>query len=191
MGPVGHAPRRSKCSVRIVAIRAFHESLIHAVFEGHRELGLYGRMAAVTQIGFPVRKQRSVRSGLVDGVARSAANAGASVLRMSNASPAKVGGVAGQTTLREFLDGMRRRRKDSSPGRLLDVIARGTVTTFAARPRLVIECPSPEMRVLGELPALVRMASLADVTTNERRGLCNGARPRQKDNRGQYTHSHA
>jgi hypothetical protein len=46
-----HAPGGSKRAMRIMTIGAIHETLIHAVFKGHRELGADIRMAVVAQSG--------------------------------------------------------------------------------------------------------------------------------------------
>jgi hypothetical protein len=109
------------------------------------------------------------------------------MFRVVNASPAQVRAMTGQTTLREFRNGVRRRSEDGPPGRLLNVIAGGTVTTFAARARFVAERPRPEVWVSGELFADIRVALLTNIAAHERRRIRTGTRGKQQRERCDYT----
>jgi len=166
--PLSHSPCRCERAVRIMTIRALHESFVYPVLEGHGELRLNGRVAGVTQTGFWMRQQRCVRRGVMDGMTGGAAYTGHGVLRMTNSGPAKIGSVAGQAALRKLLHRVRRWRKDGPFGRFLNMVAGGAVTAFASGSRFMMDGPASEMGIAGELLADIRMASLADVATNIR-----------------------
>ena len=65
--PVG--PGGLERAMRVVAIRAIHEALIHSMFEWHGELRFHVQMTAGTQCGLGFRQQLYRRGRVVNGVA--------------------------------------------------------------------------------------------------------------------------
>ncbi len=55
-GPRGHTPSGGERSVRIVAVRAIHETFVDAMLEGHGELCANFGVAAVAEIGLFFRE---------------------------------------------------------------------------------------------------------------------------------------
>src|SRR5215467_9610054 len=68
-GPRGHFPGGIESSVRIVAIRALDGSLVHAMLEGHGELGAHRGMAAIAQVGLSLGQKEFRRGRLVNRMA--------------------------------------------------------------------------------------------------------------------------
>ena len=55
-GTCGHAPGGSKRAVRVMTVTADHDALIHAVLEGHREVGPDVTVATVTELRLAFRQ---------------------------------------------------------------------------------------------------------------------------------------
>src|SRR3954462_10034346 len=68
-GPRSGARRRSERAVRIVAIRALHESLVHPVLDRHVELRANIGMTGVTKIHLLLGQKELWRRSLVDRMA--------------------------------------------------------------------------------------------------------------------------
>ena len=64
-----HAERWREAAMRIVAIAALHEALVHSVLEWQIELRPHVRVALVTCLGLAFRKQILWCFGIVNGVA--------------------------------------------------------------------------------------------------------------------------
>ena len=62
------------CAVDVVAIAALDQALIHAVMEGHFELGLLLEVAPITELGLRLLEQKLARLRVVRRVARGAAD---------------------------------------------------------------------------------------------------------------------
>ena len=66
--PLAHAPGGGVGAVRIVAISALHDAFVHAVFEGHRELGAYLPVAIPAEIDLLLGQEKLGRSRFMDAV---------------------------------------------------------------------------------------------------------------------------
>src|SRR5579859_7035546 len=68
---IRHAPRRGEGSMRIVAVRALHESFVHAMLGRHLELSARPGMTPVTEfalfLGQEVFRSRRVMDGVAAG----------------------------------------------------------------------------------------------------------------------------
>lgn len=65
-GAATASPCRNIGAVGVMAVRALHESLIHAVLEGHRELRPNIGMATVAKVSLTLCQQRLSRGRLMD-----------------------------------------------------------------------------------------------------------------------------
>ena len=66
-------PRSREASVRVMAIRALHNSFVDAVFDGHAELGANRLMASIAKFTLLLRQQKfwqSANDGLSDSLCR-------------------------------------------------------------------------------------------------------------------------
>lgn len=100
-----HAPRWRECAMRIMAIRAAHKPFVHAMFEGHGELGSYIGMAAIAQIRLALGEQKLGRRGLMNGVAVSTNNIVRSVRRPPYVGSRQRSRVATQASIKSLLGG--------------------------------------------------------------------------------------
>ena len=79
--------------MRIVAIRAIHESLIHPVFERLRELSADIAMASITKLALPFREQTLGPLGLMDRMTGHASYVRLRVLTSPDIGPACILGM--------------------------------------------------------------------------------------------------
>jgi len=64
-----HPPGRGESAVGVVTIRAFHNTFIHAMLEGHGKLRLHRGMARVAELGLFLSEEKFRRLRVVNGVA--------------------------------------------------------------------------------------------------------------------------
>jgi hypothetical protein len=96
------SPGRRIGSVGIVAVRASHEALVHAMLEGHGELGADIRMAFITKVGLTFCQQCLLGGRAVYRVAVGANDIGPSVFGPSYVSPGEDLGMTGQTPVHDL-----------------------------------------------------------------------------------------
>ena len=61
-----HSPRCRERAMGIMTVRAFHDSFIHPMLEGHRELRFDGGVAGVTELGLLLCEEEFRRLRAVD-----------------------------------------------------------------------------------------------------------------------------
>lgn len=151
--------------MRIVAVRAIHESGIDRMLERHREVGPYIRVALVAELGlrFCQKKFRSLR--LVNGMALGAHDAVQRVRRFVDVGPREALRMAAKADI----ENLRRAQVREGPDRRLsavgcDVQLAGAVAALAAGVlrRFLARCDALKVRILEESKPYVRMAGLAD-----------------------------
>ncbi len=85
--------------MRVMAIRASHEALIHPVFEGLGKLGANIVMAPITDLRLPFRQESPVGLGLMNGVAGCTANACLGMIAAADVGAICVLGMTTQTRI--------------------------------------------------------------------------------------------
>ena len=183
--PVRHAGLRRKSAVRIVAIGALHESLVHAVPRGHFELCPDIRMATVAQIGLFLRQQKLGSGGMVHRVATGARYVVQGVLAPPDIGLVEIACVARQAGFHDRLGlhqgkgsrdgGLTAARRHVCRARTVAPLATRPLGSFlAGRDALVV-------RVLVEVEPHVGMARLAYIAAHVAglRRLCRGGTGQQ------------
>ena len=156
-------------AVRIVAVRALDQSLVHAMVERHLELRLLLQVARVTKLRLRL-DQQELRLGRV--VRRMAGNATDVVLGMDRIDGFHVldaTGVAGQATIVDFLGGVILEDKNLGlVAAALDVGQPGTVASFAPLMRRAALGVEGGLPVRSFLPIVVDilMAGLASLRSH-------------------------
>ena len=92
--PRSHTPRRSERSMRIVAIRALHESLVHPMLGRHRELSPDIRMTPVAELRLRLGEKQFRCRGFMN---RMAAGTGYFARRMRGAADVRAGNLLRMT----------------------------------------------------------------------------------------------
>jgi hypothetical protein len=121
--------------VRIVAVRAAHETFIDAMLEGHGELCANFTVAAVAEIGLFLSEQEFGSGGFMDRMTAGANYLVERVRGLSNICPAKSLGVTPKAVCKNIL-GLKLRKSDDGGFAAVRVYMSftGSVTTFASRP---------------------------------------------------------
>ena len=169
-GPRGCAPGGCERSMRVVAIAAGHDTFVHAMLEGHGELGANIGVALVAQLRLHFRQQKFRSGGRVDRVAAGAHNIVLGVGRSADVGAGECLGVAAQAVVLDLL-GLELGEGDdaglSAVG--FDVGLAGAVAAFASRVlgRLFAGGDALEVRVLIEFRPDVGMACLARLAAYE------------------------
>src|SRR5436190_23768315 len=114
--PGRHIPGRCERSMRIVAVRALHESLIDAMFERHRKLRPHGRVAAITDFALLLfRKQELRRGRAVNRMAVGTDDVALGMLATADISAGNGLAVAPQAGIQDFF-GSKPRKCDGNRG---------------------------------------------------------------------------
>src|SRR5579884_68750 len=164
---IGHAPGGRKGAVRIVAIGALHEPFVDAMFEGHRELRADVRMAAVAEVALLMSEEPGSGCGGVNGVARHAGHAGLRMLGAADIGAIEIGSVAGEATIENLAGGTVGEGEDGLLRGVLDMVAGGPMTAFAAGVRLLaVRREGAEVRVGVEGFPDVRVAAAARLASD-------------------------
>ena len=93
------------CAVDVVAIAALDQPLIHAMMEGHFELGLLLEMASVAELGLRLFEQKLAGLRVVRRVARGAADVVLGVLGVDGVHVLWAAGVTGEAASVDILGG--------------------------------------------------------------------------------------
>src|SRR5258707_11786879 len=165
-----HAPGRSWSAVGIVAIGALHETLVHAMFEGHGKLRSHIGVAAIAEIGLQLGEKCLGGLSLVNGVTVCADDVALGVRRPPNVGAREILAVAGEAAIKNLLrlhNGVCMGDGRFSTASLHMLLAR-SVTTFAAGSlrRLLAGGDAPVMRILEKGGHDVRMAGLTDCASD-------------------------
>jgi len=167
-----------ECSMRIVTIRAGHESFVDPVFERKRELRPHIGMAPVTELGLRPREQPGRRLRPVNGMAACACHSVQSMFRPADIRAADRLAMAPQARVESALGGQFRERDDGGFAAVrLDVRRAGPMAAFASsRSRGFFFRAGPEMRIPVKRRIHVRVARLARFAPNVLGGTVCGYR---------------
>ncbi len=94
---------RLHSAVNVVAIAALDQAFIHAMMEGHVELGLLLEMASVAELGLRFPQQEFIRLRMVSGVAGDAAHVVLGVFGVDGVHVLRTAGVAGEAASIDIL----------------------------------------------------------------------------------------
>ena len=154
-------------AVRVMAIRALHESFLHPMVEGHIELRLLVEMTAVAELGLCFHQEKVIRAGMMRGMTTQTAQV---VLTVSRARDVRVilpGSVALQAPLIHLLRGTSLKAKNRlGISRVIDVVACWAMAGFASlfgRSTTLVEHSFP---VWGSIKVVV------DIFVTRLAGLC-------------------
>ena len=106
-GPRTHFPGWSVGTVRVVAIRALHESFIDPMLDRHGKLRPDVGMAAITEISLRLGQKLPGRGSFVDRVAVGANHVGGSVRAAADVRTAQLLRMAAQTVVEYLLGGQK------------------------------------------------------------------------------------
>jgi hypothetical protein len=175
--PACGAPGRSVGPVRIVAVRAGHESFVDPVLERHVELRPHVLVAGIAEVHLAFREERLGRLRFVDRMAVGADNVCPGVFGSPNVGARKSIRVAGQAAINNLTGLFLRKGKDLGlVAARLDVFFRRAVaalTTFLMRFERIVD-GAFEMGVTEEVCRDIRMAGAARLISDKslfRRGL--------------------
>lgn len=159
----------NESTMRIVAIRTLHQSLFHAVMEGHIELRLHFHVAAVAEIRLSFGKQELIRFSLMRRMATQTAQIILAMRRSREIRMVLPRTVTFQASLIDFLRRCLLETKDlRRVPWIIHVVACGTVTCFASLSSgatLLVQGSLPMWTFL-EILVNVFVAVLARVWTN-------------------------
>lgn len=100
--PGAHSPRRGRCSVRIVAVAALHNTFVHPVLERHVELRAHRPVAVVTEVRLRLSQQEFRSGRAVDGMAAGTNDVSKRVLRSADFRPGPIFAVAGEAVVEDL-----------------------------------------------------------------------------------------
>ena len=179
-GVTNHVLRRrapelviSHRAVRIVAVGALHQLLIHAVMERHFELSLLLQVTRITKLRLRLGQQEFRILGMVRRVARRAGNIALRVQRVDCVHVLRAACMARQAALVDFFRGMVRKNKNfrlvAATGHVLRA---GPMASFASLVRWSSPCVKGRLPVRRFFPAVVNLfvAGLANFRSHKPRG---------------------
>jgi len=171
--PRGCSPGLGERAVGIVAIAAGDDAFVHAMLEGHGELGANIGVALVAQLRLHFRQQKFRGLRRVDGVATGAHNIVLGVRGSANVGAGECLGVTAQAVVLDLL-GFELGESDNASLSAVgcDVGLAGAVAAFASGMlgRLFAGGDALEMRVLKKLRPDVGMAGFARLAADEAAG---------------------
>ena len=153
-------------AVRIVAVGALDEILIHAMVERHLELRFLLQVARITKLRLRLDEQELRLRGVVRRVARNATDVVFGMDRIDGFHVLNATGMAGQATVVDFLGGVILEDEDLGfIAAALDVSQAGAVASFASLMRRAALGVQGGLPVRSFLPIIVEvlMAGLASL----------------------------
>jgi len=136
-GSLAHTERRRETPVSVVAVRAFHQTFIHAMFGGHAELGADIAVALIAEFRLSFCEEIPVGRRMVIGVAGRASYIVPGMFRPADVCPVEVLGMAVEASFNDLsrLHERERPRNGRPAAAGQDVGLGGSMAPLAGRTR--------------------------------------------------------